>query len=198
MPYSVRLVFARCGLALGVFLATGWLAGCSSGSLSSSRSTPAISVSVSGGASTRLNATTQFTATVTGSTNQAVTWQVNRIAGGSAAIGTISTSGLYTAPAAMPASQAVTVTAISVASATASGSLTESLYNPIPTLTAATGTQVGSWLSYLVDVIGTGFVPTSSIQAAGSAQATTYLSATELTATVTVVLRHNQRERRCG
>jgi hypothetical protein len=46
----------------------------------------------------------QFTATVTGSTNTAVTWSVNNIAGGNSQVGTISTTGLYTAalPAALP------------------------------------------------------------------------------------------------
>src|ERR1700751_176728 len=40
----------------------------------------------------------QFKATVTGTTNQAVTWQVNGAVGGATNVGTISTSGLYTAP----------------------------------------------------------------------------------------------------
>jgi len=185
MPYSIRTL-VRCSLVLGVLISTGWLSGCSSGGATSGSSAPSISVSISGAASTRLGATSQFTATVTGTTNQAVTWQVNGVTGGSAAAGTISASGLYTAPASMPSVQTVTVSAVSAASASATATLTESLYNPIPTVTTATGTQVGSTLSYSVDVIGTGFVPSSAIQAAGSAQTTTYVSATELTATVTV------------
>src|ERR1700757_3971547 len=44
------------------------------------------------------NGTLQFQATVTGSSNTAVQWQVNGVTGGTAANGTISTSGLYTAP----------------------------------------------------------------------------------------------------
>jgi hypothetical protein len=39
----------------------------------------------------------QFTATVSGSTNQSATWSVNQITGGNATVGTISTNGLYTA-----------------------------------------------------------------------------------------------------
>lgn len=186
MPFSARLM-ARCGFALAASLSLGFLAGCTSGNTSTSTGTPPqVSVSVSGAGSTRLSATTQFTATVTGTANTAVLWQVNGVTGGAAATGTISGSGLYTAPAAMPAAQNVTVTAVSVVSASASGSLTESLNNPIPVLGGATGTQVGSSLSYVVDVTGSGFVPASVIQAAGVAQATTYVSAAELTATVTV------------
>ncbi len=186
MPYSVRRGIVWCGLVLGVVLSAGWLSGCSSGGGNSANSAPTISVSVSGSSSTRLGTTTQFSAAVTGTANQAVTWQVNGTTGGSAANGTISTSGLYTAPTVMPAVQTISITAVSAASSSVSGSLVESLYNPIPTVTAATGTQVGSSLSYLVDVIGTGFVPTSAIQAAGTAQATTFVSATELTSTVVV------------
>lgn len=57
-----------------------------------------------------LTGTTQFTATVGGTTNKSVTW--------SASAGTISATGLYTAPAAMPATQVVTVRATSVADST--------------------------------------------------------------------------------
>ncbi len=47
--------------------------------------------------------TTSFTATVQGSTNQSVTWEVNGIQGGSISLGTISASGLYQAPESVPA-----------------------------------------------------------------------------------------------
>lgn len=45
------------------------------------------------------SATQQFTAIVTGTSNTAVTWSVDGIAGGNAAVGTIDGTGLYTAPA---------------------------------------------------------------------------------------------------
>src|SRR6185312_9714126 len=44
----------------------------------------------------------QFTATVTGSTNTAVTWQVNGETNGDAIIGTIDTTGLYKSPNVLP------------------------------------------------------------------------------------------------
>ena len=43
--------------------------------------------------------TQQFTATVTGAVNNNVTWEVNQVIGGNSTVGTISTTGLYTAPA---------------------------------------------------------------------------------------------------
>src|SRR3989440_169308 len=63
--------------------------------------------------------TQQFTATVQNTSNTAVTWQVNGVTGGNATVGTISSSGLYTAPAS-PAT--VTVTAVSQADTTKSAS----------------------------------------------------------------------------
>lgn len=57
----------------------------------------------------------QFTHTVTGAANTAVTWSVNNIAGGNATVGTITAGGLYTAPASVPAPATVAVRATSVA-----------------------------------------------------------------------------------
>jgi hypothetical protein len=74
-------------------------------------------------------ATQQFTATVTGTTNTAVTWQVNTVAGGSQTTGFISSAGLFVAPGGVPTvsggkTTTVTVTAVSVASTSASNSAT--------------------------------------------------------------------------
>jgi hypothetical protein len=60
-----------------------------------------------------LGATQQFQATVMGSTDTTVTWEVNGVANGNAIFGTVSGTGLYTAPAVMPSPAGVTVTAIS-------------------------------------------------------------------------------------
>lgn len=62
-------------------------------------------------ATVKTGATQQFTATVTGAANSAVTWSVNNIAGGNATMGTISATGLYTAPASVPTPNIVTVMA---------------------------------------------------------------------------------------
>jgi hypothetical protein len=53
----------------------------------------------------------QFTATLSGGASGAVVWQVNNVVGGMAATGTVSTSGIYTSPATLPALGSVTVTA---------------------------------------------------------------------------------------
>src|SRR5580692_2887231 len=46
-----------------------------------------------------VNQTVQYTATVTGLTNTAVTWEVSGKKGGNSTLGTITQNGLYTAPA---------------------------------------------------------------------------------------------------
>ena len=84
---------------------------------------PPVTVTVSpSSASVQVSTTKQFAATVNNSSDQSVTWNVT---GG----GTITSGGLYTAPASVP-SGAVTVQATSVASPTATGSASVTVTNP--------------------------------------------------------------------
>ena len=62
-----------------------------------------------------------YTATVTGTTDTSVTWTAGGIQGGNSTFGTISSSGLYTAPAVAPNPSTVKISAISVADSTKSG-----------------------------------------------------------------------------
>ena len=146
------------------------LSGCSAGSTAAGGgggTTAQPAVTVSGAAATRLGATTQFSAAVTGSSSTAVTWQVNGIAGGSAATGTISAAGLYSAPAALPVPNTVTVGAVLTSSTSVSGTLTEAVWNPLPVMTSEAATQTGTSGAVLVDVQGTGFVSGAAIQVGG-------------------------------
>ena len=78
---------------------------------------PAIRVTISPtSASVRVGRTVQFKATVQNTANQTVTW--------SATAGTISASGLYTAPSSVPSPNPVTVKAVSVADNTKSATAT--------------------------------------------------------------------------
>jgi uncharacterized protein (DUF1800 family) len=160
------------------------LAGCSSNPTSS---TEPVTVTVRGAASTRLGAVTQFSAVVTGTSSAGVLWQVDGVTGGNATNGTISASGLYMAPSTMPSTPTVTITAVSQASSGASNSLAEALQNPVPVVMSGTATQVGSSLSYALDVRGTGFVSGSTLQVGSVAQTTAFVSGMELQATVTVI-----------
>ncbi len=161
------------------------LGGCGS---SGSSSTPpaAPTVAISGAADVRLGATTQFTATVANTSDTAVTWSVNGIQGGSSAVGTISATGLYTPPAAIPSPDSVTITAVITDTPTVGGAATVAVWNPMPTVTSAAVTVNYGATTGLLDVIGTGFVTGAQLQAAGTAVTTTVVSATELQATIPV------------
>ena len=77
--------------------------------------TPAPTVAISGAPAQLLTGTSaQLSATVTDAP-AGVTWSVNGVAGGNATVGTITTAGLYRAPAAVPSGGSVTVRATSTA-----------------------------------------------------------------------------------
>ncbi len=81
-----------------------------------------VTVTVSGPATVVFGQTGQYSAVVTGNSSQAVTWTVNGVAGGSAAEGTITSAGLYMAPADDPPTP-VTIGATSTAISGASNSV---------------------------------------------------------------------------
>lgn len=93
-----------------------------------------VSVSVTpSSVSLQTDAQKQFAATVSGNTNQSVTWDVNGTVGGNSAVGFIdSISGLYTAPSIVPSPATVTVHATSAAVASAIGSASVTITNPAP------------------------------------------------------------------
>src|SRR5438105_15690438 len=104
------------GLKGGGFFIFFALIGCGRGRSPSnqfqSQNAATVFISVSPTSATiPLGASQQFTAAVTGTTNPAVTWSVNQVAGGSSQTGQISSTGLYTAPATVPNPATVTVTA---------------------------------------------------------------------------------------
>ncbi len=100
-----------------------------SGSNPSTSSTP-LTVTITGSTTVALGATSQYAAKVAGSSNQAVTWNVNQTAGGTAQLGTISTAGLYTAPATMPSSGTIVIAAVSAADSSISGVISVALQAP--------------------------------------------------------------------
>lgn len=74
--------------------------------------------------------TQTFTASVVDTTNTDVIWKVNNIIGGNATVGTISTTGVYTAPATAPALSTVTVTAASAADPSRTSSAQVTITSP--------------------------------------------------------------------
>ncbi len=77
-------------------------------------------------------ATQQFTVVVTGTANSSVQWTVNGVPGGNPTVGTISTAGLYRAPAIAPSGNLVFVAATSAADSTVAGTATVAVTAPAP------------------------------------------------------------------
>ena len=108
-------------LLVASFLGCGGLVGSGSSQL------PPLSVTVSVApftASLLLGQTDTFAATVGNSANTAVTWSVNGIPGGNSTIGTINAGGVYTAPQILPTPPTISLTAISQADPSKSGTET--------------------------------------------------------------------------
>jgi hypothetical protein len=93
---------------------------------------PAASVSVSApAANVAVNGTVQFSATVQNSSS-GVLWQVGTVSGGNSTLGTVTASGLYTAPAAVPNPAAVTIIAVLQSNSSISGSAMLTITLPPP------------------------------------------------------------------
>ncbi len=125
--------------------------------------------------------TQQFHAAVTGLSSSTVTWTLLGMAPvNNPKLGTITSGGLYTAPATLPAQNPVTV------QATGSDGKTVGIAYVLvdalgPTLTSVTPSPVNVG-SYSVTINGQGFVKGARVLGAGVALDTTFVSATQLTA----------------
>jgi uncharacterized protein (DUF1800 family) len=97
-----------------------------------------VTVSVSPSSATVAPGASQaFTAIVTNATDPGVAWQVNNVTGGSAATGTITAAGVYTAPT---TAQQVTIRAVSMADSTKSATATVTVQAPPFTITPTSAT----------------------------------------------------------
>jgi arylsulfate sulfotransferase len=93
--------------------------------------------------------TIHFTANVNASGQQSVQWLVNGVAGGASATGTIDSTGTYTAPASIPLSENVTITAALAASPTQNyATAIASVINP-GIVTPTQNPQVAQYSIYL-------------------------------------------------
>jgi YD repeat-containing protein len=89
------------------------------------------------------NGTQQFTALEAGTATAEVTWAVNGIGGGDATVGTVSSTGLYTAPATVPSPPTLTVTATLFDDATVSASAEVAILPPQFLFIAGPGVSIG-------------------------------------------------------
>jgi hypothetical protein len=139
-----------------------------------------VSVSVSPASATvRVGYPQTFTATVTGTTNTAVTWSVNDIAGGDTVVGTIDSAGHYIAPPAVPSPAVVTVRATSVAAPGSSGTASVTIL-PHPTITSLSPSPLTTG-PFTLTVNGAGFVAGSIVSFDDADLPTTFVSSSSLT-----------------
>jgi hypothetical protein len=102
-------------------------------------SAPIVSVTTNPAATDVYTGSTQtFSATVANESNTAVNWQVNNVAGGNSTLGTISSSGVYTAPATVSAPLLVAIGAVSQANSAVAG------YYPIKVVAPPSATPPAS------------------------------------------------------
>src|SRR5215470_3081834 len=163
------------------------VAGCGSATVQAPPKTPppaaGITVSVTPpSANLRAGDALTFQASVSGTTNAAVTWSVNGTKGGTTAIGAIGTNGKYTAPVSLPNPNTVTVKATSAADATANGTSSVTLMNPTPVIMGINPTSISTG-NFSLTVTGSKFVTGTTVLLNGSAISTTVNSSTQLTAT---------------
>jgi hypothetical protein len=97
------------------------------------------------------NGQQQFTATVSGTTNTSVNWSVDSVPGGNASVGSISTAGLYAAPA---SSGTHTVTATSAADVSRSASASVTVQASVAVTPASAELMAGTTQQFNVSVQG--------------------------------------------
>jgi hypothetical protein len=165
---SYRKLIGQQRSALALILATLSIlaaTGCEGGGGGVQRS---VSVAVTpSSANIRVGDSFQFIATVSGSSNTTFTWAVNGISGGSPSLGSVSSTGTYTAPASLPSPATVTVTATSAASSSATASSTVTLINPAP---PATSTSNGG--GPVLNVLDSGATVNTNIDASAAINST--------------------------
>jgi uncharacterized protein (DUF1800 family) len=126
-----------------------------------------------------LGVSVTMSAAVAGSEQTAVNWSLS-------GAGSLSASGVYTAPAALPSNQAVTITAALASDPSITASYSLSIINPTPVILSATPSVVPTGTTTTVTVTGTGFVPGTSLDTNVGSVTSTYQSATTMVAQITV------------
>ncbi len=131
----------------------------------------------------RVNQTLQLTSSYLAS-GQAMTFYVNGIAGGNATVGTISDSGVYTAPSVVPNPYTVQITSSIAKFPTAvPGSVSIQVWNPIPVLGTVTPNGFSEGTT-TVTVNGSQFVYGAQISWNGALVPTTFVSSTQVIAQI--------------
>ena len=125
--------------------------------------------------------TAQYSAQITGLKHTGVTWYAGGVKGGNSTVGTISAKGLYRAPSTPPGQNPVTVTAVSVANTSVSGSAYAYIIKRGPRITAVSPNPLPQG-TYTVTITGTGFQKGATAFNGAIQLVTTFVNSTRLTA----------------
>ena len=118
-------------------------------------------------------------------TEAPVTWSVNGIPGGNSTVGTVSNTGVYTAPSIVPLPQNhVTIGSSSEIYSPSKGNYDVAVLNPIPIVATITPGSFSEGMAQII-VNGSSFIYGAQILWNGVAIPTTYLSGTQLVAVIT-------------
>jgi hypothetical protein len=129
-----------------------------------------------------INGTVQFTANVTGLSGTGVTWSAGGKVGGNATAGTISASGLYTAPAAIPAQDPVQIIATSTANSKVSATTYVNIEPLGPPITSVSPNPLAVG-NVTVTVTGSGFLSGAEIYISYGSNSLVQMSTTNVTST---------------
>lgn len=131
-------------------------------------------------ATVEIGTSRQFSSYVPLSPNTVV-WSVNGIAGGNSTIGTITSTGLYYAPAVAPVPSIVMVRATSTAYPDKFGEATVTLTRPTPWIWSASPNPIPAG-NFLISLNGANYKPDAVVKMNGMPLTTTYVSPTSLKA----------------
>lgn len=131
--------------------------------------------------SVEVGKTYQFSSYVPLSPNTVV-WSVNGIVGGNATIGTISATGLYSAPAVAPTPSVLAVRATSTAYPDKFGEAILTVMRPTPWVWSVSPSPVPAG-NFSISLNGSNFKPDAQVRLNGMGLTTTYVSSTSLKAT---------------
>lgn len=183
----MRVVCSRGGLRIAAFVGTSFLitisliSGCGGGSITVDLgSIAAINSSTT---YLRVTQTLQLSSRYMAS-GQPMVFSVNGIPGGNSEVGTISSTGLYTAPAVVPNPYTVQITSTIAKYPNATpGSIALQVWNPIPVLNSVSPSGFSEGTTTVI-VNGSQFVYGAQITWNGTSVPTTYVSGTELVAQI--------------
>ncbi|HLI64226.1 MAG TPA: hypothetical protein VKV05_12570 [Terriglobales bacterium] len=156
-------------LAAIAVLAVITLSACGGSSTPPPPPSPTVTVSPAT-ANVQEGSTQQFTATVSNTSATTVNWQVNGITGGNTKVGTISSTGLYTAPDIVPTPASVTITAVLQADTAISGNAIVTIAAVVFNNSSLKGTYVFSLSG--IDFSGFAFYAAGAIVADGNGHIT--------------------------